>query len=135
MDEVIYRVTPPLSNADLNALYAAAWPAPGEQESDFQPVLARSLTYVCAYAAGTLIGFVYVAWDGGIHGFLLDPTVHPAYQRRGIGRWLVAEAAQVAQARGLVWLHVDYEPHLEPFYQQCGFQLTLAGLLRLNPDR
>jgi ribosomal protein S18 acetylase RimI-like enzyme len=130
-----YRISPVLTNAALNALYAAAWPAHGERESDFQPVLARSLVYIGAYAGERLVGFVYVAWDGGIHGFLLDPTVHPAYGRRGIGRRLVAEAARVAAARGLVWLHVDYEPELESFYRQCGFQPTLAGLMHLDPDR
>ena len=130
-----YRVNPPLANVELNALYAAAWPAHGDHQSDFQPVLARSLAYIGAYAGERLVGFVYVAWDGGIHGFLLDPTVHPAYQRRGIGRRLVAEATRVAQARGLVWLHVDYEPHLEAFYRQCGFQPTQAGLIHLDPTR
>ncbi len=134
-EEIEYRVRPPLSNAALNALYAAAWPTHGEQESDFQPVLAHSLTYIGAYAGDRLVGFVYVAWDGGIHGFLLDPTVHPDYGRRSIGRRLVALAAQETQARGLTWLHVDYEPHLETFYQQCGFRPTLAGLIQLNPDR
>jgi GNAT superfamily N-acetyltransferase len=130
-----YRINPGLTNAVLNALYAAAWPAHGDRESDFQPVLARSLAYIGAYAGARLVGFVYVAWDGGIHGFLLDPTVHPTYGRRGIGRGLVAEATRVAQERGLVWLHVDYEPQLEAFYRQCGFQPTLAGLIHLDPTR
>jgi ribosomal protein S18 acetylase RimI-like enzyme len=133
--DVAYRLNPPLSNAALNALYAAAWPAHGERESDFQPVLAHSLVTVGAYAGARLVGFVYVAWDGGIHGFLLDPTVDPAYRRRGIGQRLVAEATAAAQARGLVWLHVDYEPHLEAFYRECGFQPTLAGLIHLDPNR
>ena len=133
--DVAYRLNPPLSNAALNTLYAAAWPAHGERESDFQPVLAHSLVTVGAYAGARLVGFVYVAWDGGIHGFLLDPTVDPAYRRRGIGRRLVAEATAAAQARGLVWLHVDYEPPLEAFYRDCGFQPTLAGLIHLDPDR
>jgi ribosomal protein S18 acetylase RimI-like enzyme len=133
--EVTYHTNPPLANAALNTLYAAAWPAHGERESDFQPVLARSLVTVGAYAGTRLVGFVYVAWDGGIHGFLLDPTVDPAYRRRGIGRRLVAEATAMAQARGLVWLHVDYEPHLDSFYRACGFVPTLAGLIHLDPTR
>jgi ribosomal protein S18 acetylase RimI-like enzyme len=133
--DIDYRISPPLDNKELNALYRAAWAGHGEQESDFGPVLAHSLVTIGAYDGARLVGFVYVAWDGGIHGFLLDPTVHPDYGRRGIGRRLVAEAATVAQARGLVWLHVDYEPHLESFYQQCGFRPTLAGLIHLNPDR
>ena len=53
-------------------------------------------------------------------------------QRRGIGQRLVHEAAVVARANEIVWLHVDYEPHLESFYRDCGFQPTSAGLMRLN---
>jgi GNAT superfamily N-acetyltransferase len=78
------------------------------------------------------MGFVNVAWDGGIHTFLLDTTVHPNYQRQGIGVHLVQEAAATAKAKGIHWLHVDYEAHLESFYRQCGFHPTLAGLMRLN---
>jgi len=41
-------------------------------------------------------------------------------------------SAAAAKAHGIHWLHVDYEPHLDMFYKQCGFQPTLAGLMRLN---
>jgi hypothetical protein len=37
--------------------------------------------------AGRLIGFVDVAWDGGDHTFLLDPTVAPRRRRRGLATW------------------------------------------------
>ena len=67
-----------------------------------------------------------------IHAFLLDTTVHPAWQRRGIGRELVRQATQAARERGMEWLHVDYEPHLDAFYRGCGFTPTLAGLIRLD---
>ena len=132
MDSPIsYRVSPTIANDELNALFAAAWP--DHARSDFEPVLSRSLAYICAYQQRRLIGFVNVAWDGGIHAFLLDTTVHPQVQHRGIGRALVLRAAQAARERGIAWLHVDYEPHLEPFYRDCGFQDTFAGLMRLNP--
>ena len=78
-----------------------------------------------------LIAFVKLAWDGGVHAFLLDTTVHADWQRQGIGQRLVQEALALAQARGIHWRHVDYEPHLESFYQACGFRPTLAGLIRL----
>ena len=126
---VTYRISPPVSNAEMNALFAAAWPR--HVERDFAPVLAHSLIYVCAYQGDALVGFVDVAWDGGIHAFLLDTTVHPAQQRQGIGRRLVALAAQEARERGMEWLHVDYEPHLDLFYRACGFQPTPAGLIPL----
>lgn len=126
--EIVER--PALSDAALNALFAAAWP--GRAARPFGPVLARSLTYLGAFAAGALVGFVHVAWDGAAHAFLLDPTVHPDFRRRGLGLKLVGEAAAAARASGAEWLHVDYEPHLEAFYAAAGFRPTVAGLLRLR---
>ncbi len=130
MTDIIYTINPTVTNADMNRLFAAAWA--DHHASDFTSVLSRSLVYVCAFASTELVGFVNVAWDGGVHAFLLDTTVHPAYQRRGIGVRLVQEAASAAKSRDIHWLHVDYEPHLESFYKQSGFQPTLAGLMRLN---
>ena len=124
-----YRVSPAVSNEDLNALFAAAWP--DHTGRDFGPVLSRSLAYVCAYAGETHVGFVNLAWDGLTHAFLLDTTVHPDWQWRGIGCELVQRATAVARELGLEWLHVDYEPHLDGFYRSCGFQPTPAGLIRL----
>jgi GNAT superfamily N-acetyltransferase len=126
---VTYRISPLVANPALNSLFAAAWPE--HSPRDFTPILARSLAYVCAYTGETLVGFVNLAWDGGIHAFLLDTTVHPACQRQGIGRELVATAITAARARGVHWLHVDYEPHLEPFYHACSFAPTAAGLIAL----
>ena len=128
-NSIIYRVSPAVTNEEMNTLFAAAWEGSGW--ADFQPMLAHSLAYICAYGAPTLVGFVNLAWDGGIHAFLLNTTVHADWQRRGIGRQLVQEAVAVAAARGMDWLHVDYEPHLDGFYRSCGFQPTLAGLIRL----
>lgn len=130
---VTYRVNPAASDGELNSLFAAAWPA--HVTADFEPMLKHSLAYVCAYGGDKLVGFVNLAWDGGIHAFLLDTTVAPAWQRRGIGRELVRRAAAEAQARGMHWLHVDYEPHLDAFYRSCGLRPTMAGLLRLGPEQ
>jgi GNAT superfamily N-acetyltransferase len=123
-------VNPSVDNSTLNALFTTAWL--DHTETDFQSVLSRSLLYVCAYADNQLIGFVNVAWDGGVHAFLLDTTVHPDFQRQGIGVQLVIKAVEATRERGLEWIHVDYEPHLEVFYRKCGFQPTLAGLIHLK---
>lgn len=125
-----YAISPPITNEALNRLFAAAWE--NHRDSDFAKVLSHSLCYVCAYAAERLIGFVNVAWDGGIHAFILDTTVHPDAQRHGVGVELVRLAAATARQQGIEWLHVDYEPHLETFYQRCGFQHTAAALLNLK---
>ncbi|HZA71513.1 MAG TPA: GNAT family N-acetyltransferase [Propionibacteriaceae bacterium] len=57
--------------------------------------------------------------------------VDPDFQRRGIGRRLVQVLVTQVTAAGCEWLHVDYEPHLDGFYRDCGFRPTPAGLLHL----
>lgn len=95
----------------------------------------HSLGWISArHADGSLVGFVNVAWDGGDHAFLLDPKVRPDFQHAGVGTELVLRAANYAKEAGCEWLHVDYDDDLAPFYfNACGFQPTLAGLIRL-PD-
>ena len=133
MESIEYRVSPPVTSAALNRLYGASWP--NHRPSDFEPVLERSLAYVCAYQGPQLVGFVYLAWDGGIHAFLLEPTVHPSLRRRGIGTALVRHAVGVARERGLRWVHVDFEPALRPFYERCDFRPTEAGLIQLAHEQ
>ena len=130
MDGVDLRVREPLSDDVLNVLFGAAWD--GYRARAFGPVLARSLTWVSAWRGERLTGFVNVATDGGLHAFLLDTTVHPDEQRRGLGRRLVLAAAEEATRAGVEWLHVDFEQHLTGFYRGCGFSPTAAGLLRLG---
>jgi GNAT superfamily N-acetyltransferase len=128
MDAFQIVPNPQLTDEQLNRLFKASW---SEHDAcEFAPVLSRSLAYFGAYSASRLIGFVNVAWDGGQHAFLLDPTVHPDFRRQGVGRSLVQAAIQLASARGITWLHVDYEEALEPFYRSAGFMPTRAGLVR-----
>jgi len=128
--QVHYNIKPKLTDAELKPLFRAAWPH--EDDASYEPVLARSLTYVAAYEGDWLVGFVNVAWDGGVHAFLLDTTVHPDMQRRGVGTELVTRAAQEARRLGCNWLHVDFDGHLENFYRECGFHATKAGLIDLT---
>lgn len=127
---VMYSVNPSITNEALNRLFAESWE--DHQPINFAPILARSLVYVCAYFERRLVGYVNVAWDGGKHAFLLDVTVHPSVRRSGIGRELVRRATEAARERGVVWLHVDFEPSLTGFYRACGFAPTDAGLIRLR---
>ena len=125
-----YRDNPALENRQLNDLFAASWV--GHEERDFRPVLERGLAYVAVFEADRLIGFVNVASDGAQHAFLLDVTVHPDFQGRGIGTQLVRRAVDLARRAGAAWLHVDFEEQLSRFYlDSCGFRTTAAGLMRL----
>src|SRR3954454_12888213 len=97
VEEITYAVRPKISDERLNELYAASWPNHTYWNSE--PVLSRSLTFVCAFAGERLIGFVYLAWDGHQHAFLLDTTVHPDFRRRGIGLEIVKRAVGEANGR------------------------------------
>lgn len=61
---VSFRIKPPITNEELNSLFVNAWES--HRSRDFSPVLDRGLTYVGAYDGTQLIGFVNVAWDGGV---------------------------------------------------------------------
>ena len=128
--EVKYRVRSELTSEDLNGLFDRVWD--DHEFTDLNGVLSHSLTWVAAYRGDELIGYVNVAWDGGQHAFLLDTAVDRRFRREGIGTKLVELAVADVRSRGLKWLHVDFEPHLEKFYRECGFRPTAAGLIQLN---
>ncbi len=127
---VTLQIDPFPAQEELETLWMAAW---GESPTrDFSKILQRSLAHVCAHDGSELVGFVNVAWDGGIHAFLLDTCVHPRLQRQGIARRMVETARGLARDRGAQWLHVDFEPRLTGFYSACGFAPTSAGIIRLS---
>ncbi|MCK7626526.1 GNAT family N-acetyltransferase [Streptomyces sp. RS10V-4] len=121
-----------VDNASLNALHAEGFGHPVPQ-TDWRARLERhSLGWVCARAGDSLIGFVNVAWDGGVHAFLLDTVVARPYRAGGVGTALVATAVEGARAAHCEWLHVDFEERLRAFYvDACGFGDTAAGLIAL----
>ncbi|BBN96292.1 N-acetyltransferase GCN5 [Deinococcus grandis] len=128
---VTYRVREWPDLPALGGLRSLAWGG-ADDGSRWAAVLTRSLIWVTAHDGARLVGFVNVAWDGGAHAFLLDTTVRPDWQRRGVGTRLVQEAIRATRAHVEVeWLHVDFEAHLTAFYAACGFTGTSAGLLRL----
>jgi GNAT superfamily N-acetyltransferase len=126
------RARPAVDDAELSALHAAAF-RNGFRLQPWANRLARhSLTWVGAFDDGRMVGFANVAWDGGVHAFLLDVVVEPRRQGGGIGAAVVAEAARLAGAAGCEWLHVDFVPEHAAFYlDRCGFTRTDAGVVRL----
>jgi GNAT superfamily N-acetyltransferase len=130
MQIVNLRVSEPVTDEELNELFASAWVE--HSNRSFQTVLSKSLLYVCAYSDEYLVGFVNVATDGGQHAFILDTSVHKGHQGTGIGKALVHKAIDEATKAGVHWLHVDYEPELHGFYEACGFRPSSAGVLRVG---
>ncbi|MFJ6658828.1 hypothetical protein ACIQNG_21125 [Streptomyces sp. NPDC091377] len=63
-------------NADVNVLHADGFRHAVLNIDRLTQVRRHSLGWVCARGGdGTLVGFVNVAWDGGVHAFVLDTVV------------------------------------------------------------
>lgn len=128
--KIVLKVCPRIGSRELNALFAEVWP--DHRAVNAGALLKRALVHVAAYEGKRLVGFAKVVSDGGVHGFLLDPTVVRDKQRRGLGTRLVKACVREARQRGVAWLHVDFEPRLAGFYRRCGFRRSLAGVRRLG---
>ncbi|MFD8458741.1 GNAT family N-acetyltransferase [Streptomyces antimycoticus] len=130
---ITYEWRGDFDNAAVNALHAEAF-GHAQLPIDWQTQVHRhSLGWVCAREDVRLVGFVNVAWDGGVHAFVLDTMVAQEMRKTGVGTELVTTAAQGARAADCEWLHVDFEQHLRPFYfDACGFRPTDAGLIALR---
>ncbi|MCG7507427.1 GNAT family N-acetyltransferase [Mesorhizobium retamae] len=117
----------------MNVLHAECFEHAFFDDDWWSQVNRFSLGWVTARASGELVGFVNVAWDGGVHAFLLDTMISPTHRRRGHASELVRVATEYARASRCEWLHVDFDPHLRDFYfRACGFKPTDAGLIQLG---
>ena len=124
----------PFDNAAVNALHAEGFDH-AVLDTDWRNQVERhSLGWVCAFdAAAWLIGFVNVAWDGGVHAFVIDTLVARDRRHDRIGHGLLEVARRESSAAGCQWLHVDFEEALREFYVgACGFAPTPAGLIALR---
>jgi GNAT superfamily N-acetyltransferase len=130
---ISYQWRGDFESPEVEALHADGFErAPGDWGWKAQAE-SHSLGWVCARRGAELVGFVNVAWDGGVHAFILDTVVARALRRHGIGRRLVEHAVREARLSGCEWLHVDFDDHLRQFYfGSCGFRPTNAGLIRLD---
>ncbi len=131
--DVHYEWRGPFANADVNALHAEGFGHP-VLDIDWRGQVERhSLGWVCASDTGRLVGFVNVAWDGGVHAFVIDTLVEVGARRSGIGSRLVEVAATESRSAGCEWLHVDFDEEQRDFYlESCGFTSTPAGLMALR---
>jgi ribosomal protein S18 acetylase RimI-like enzyme len=127
--DIVFRVRPDISTEDQDQLRAEGFEhhVPGY---DWSSQLDRSLLWIGAFAGDRLVGFVNLAWDGGVHTFLLDTAVAADMRHRGIGTRLVREAISAAREHaGVEWVHVDADEELmRRLYLPAGFSPSPAGI-------
>ncbi len=125
----------PVTSTEVNVLHAEAFGTRvfSDEEWDWAALLARhSLGWVTARDDGRLVGFCNVLWDGLVHAWLQDVMVAAGRRGGGVGRQVVATAAEGARGAGCEWLHVDFDEPLRAFYlDACGFTPAPAGLMQL----
>jgi ribosomal protein S18 acetylase RimI-like enzyme len=120
-------------NAELNALHAEAFEGRLRDDDWVGQVDRHSLGWVCARDGADLLGFVNVAWDGGVHAFVLDAIVAASARRQGIASEMVGIAVDEARRAGCEWIHADFDEDLASFYfDACGFRSTPAGVIQLH---
>ena len=100
--------------------------------SDYPAAYDGYSTTVAGYTAdGKLVAWAALVSDDIRHAFFVDVIVHPAHQRRGIGRGLVSRAVAAERSRGISILHADFAPEHTPFYQACGFSIGGGAFLKV----
>lgn len=134
VDDIVFRVRPKIDNQEWDRLHAEGFEHHVLGYDWASQIEQHSLTWIGAYRRDRLVGFVNVAWDGGVHAFLLDTAVELRYRRRGIGTRLVREAiAAVKRHDAIEWLHVDSDEVLmNEFYQPAGFMPAHAGIVNVS---
>lgn len=130
---VVYTWRGRFESDEVERLHAESFGREPSYEWDwFGQCCQHSLGWVCARVDGELVGWVNVAWDGGVHAFLIDTIVTGRLRRGGIATKLVHHATEHSRAEGCEWLHVDFDSHLQGFYgESCGFTRTDAGVIAL----
>ena len=115
----------PASICDLRE--AVGW---GRLDEDYPAALQGYWGTVSGFDdTGKLVAWCAILSDGVRHAVLIDVIVHPAWQRQGIGLALVTEAIKRIQEHGISIIHVDFVPEHQAFYERCGFETGLGGII------
>lgn len=99
-----------------------------------ETALANSYQTYAIRKDNQLIGFLRVITDKGIHAFIVDLNVHPAFQKHGIGNALVQETVNDLKKEGYYHIQLVFYPELEEFYRKCGFEIIQAGMITNYQD-
>lgn len=89
-----------------------------------------SYTAVFAWDKKTLVGMGRAVCDGEYQAAIYDIVILPEYQRRGIGKRLIAEICSRLPVSNIILFAV---PGKEAFYAKLGFRLMQTAMAKLEP--
>jgi GNAT superfamily N-acetyltransferase len=135
MSDIVIR---PALQTERSSLEALQWRASLANAGDRDSLLANPDAIVLpvehiadghvlvAQRDGVIVGFAAVLPRPDGNAELDALFVEPSLWKRGVGRLLVEQCADVARGRASRILHVVGNPHAEGFYVACGFRTTGA---------
>jgi ribosomal protein S18 acetylase RimI-like enzyme len=116
-----------LSAAAFLDLANRVWPG-NYNPRKIRQALRRTLN-ITAWEGKVLVGCVRVLTDGYLFSTVPEILVDPRYQRRGIGRRLMALAFKLSPGS----LFLGAQPGNEGFFEKSGFERVMAGYVRRKP--
>src|SRR5258708_7008504 len=97
-------------------------------------------TYV-ALLGRKVVGTASIIWErkfihsGGLVGHIEDVAVHRDYQKKGIGKALIAALVERARALGCYKLLLYCDEELQEYYQKLGFYRRASQMrIDFNPE-
>jgi N-acetylglutamate synthase-like GNAT family acetyltransferase len=84
-------------------------------------IIAGSTAYVTARHSGNLVGFGRILSDGSAIAYINDMSVHPKYQRQGIGQHILELLMHAVGDVSSIYLYTNTADSL---YLRNGFQLS-----------
>lgn len=122
MEEISVKEYTGYREQEVLALYnSVGWSAYTGRPDVLRKAFAQSLCAFGAYAQGRLVGLIRVVGDGQTIVFIQDILVEPPFQRRGIGRRLIAEVFKRYRHVRQIHLMTDDLPQTVGFYKAVGF--------------
>lgn len=88
----------------------------------------QAAVFLVCEIEGKVVGVVRGTYDGS-RAMIHQLSVHPAYQRQGIGRALVEEIIRRFQEMGAPTVSATVTEESFPFWQKLGFKRTKAFLV------
>jgi N-acetylglutamate synthase-like GNAT family acetyltransferase len=94
-------------------------------------IIADSAAYVTARHSGNLVGFGRVLSDGAAIAYINDMSVHPKYQRQGIGQHILELLMHAVGEVSSIYLYTNTADSL---YLRNGFQPSEKRLYVYRPQ-
>jgi GNAT superfamily N-acetyltransferase len=138
--EIDYRTDDAVTPEEMQALEEAVGFGPHRNLDRNRQALAGSLFLATARCGGRLVGLVRLVGDGAYVLHVAGLSVHPDFQRQGIGRQLmemaIAFARQVRVGSGtdVGEFTLFANTGADRFYEKMGFSLIPNGMVLTDTD-